>query len=675
MADRAARLATVRSQLEAGTFSESEQGAQALLDDAANDAERVEALYLLAVARRYNDNLDGALDSQRALLALQPQHARAHQEQGHTLLSRNRLPEAQRAYERAVNLNPALTASWQALLNLYALHDGELNDTVARHQRRAQAQLEYLLALPPELVTVLSHLHEQRLQQADRLCRAFLRKHPQHLEGMRLLARIGEQVGVLADAEFLLETALELDPAHHGVRFDYANVLLKMQKFDRALTHTERLTNTAPDDLAALALHANALAGVGRPEAAIEVYNRVIAASPGQHRLLVMRGHAEKTTGQLTAAVASYRAACSMRPSYGDAYWSLANTKSYSFSPAEQAAMRAQIDAPATSAEDRIHLLFALGKALEDSGDYAASFACYEQGNALKQASVTHKPEYLALRTANLIEHFDTDCFARHPDCGAPSTDPIFIVGLPRAGSTLIEQILASHSQVDGTMELPHIIALVQRLRRGARGNAESATPPYPALLDSLPADYFRRFGEQFIADTRVYRAGAPRFIDKNPNNFFHIGLIRLILPNARIIDARRHPMACCFSGFKQLFGQGQEFSYGLREIGNYYREYVELMAHWERVLPGHVLRVQHEDLVDDLEGQVRRLLDFCGLPFENACLEFHNTRRHVRTPSSEQVRQPIYRTALEAWRPFDPWLGPLKDALGPELREVYGID
>jgi hypothetical protein len=324
---------------------------------------------------------------------------------------------------------------------------------------------------------------------------------------------------------------------------------------------------------------------------------------------------------------------------------------------------------PRIGVDDRVHMCFALGKALEDKAAYEESFTYYERGNILKQEIVKHRRDFLEKRVVAQKSVCTADLFEAREKVGCPARDPIFIVGLPRAGSTLLEQILASHSMVDGTLELPNVIALTQRLRGPIGQTAESErNPRYPKILAELDHDYFRRFGEQFIEETRVYRQGAPTFIDKNPNNFFHIGLIKLMLPNAKVIDARRHPMACCFSGFKQLFGQGQEFSYGLQEIGDYYRRYVELMDHWEEVLPGFVLRVKHEEVVDDLETQVRRMLEFCELPFEKACLEFHRTERSVRTPSSEQVRQPIFKSSLEQWRNFESHLGPLLGALGPDL-------
>ena len=386
-----------------------------------------------------------------------------------------------------------------------------------------------------------------------------------------------------------------------------------------------------------------------------------------------MRGHAQKTVGQLKEAVDSYREAYEIKPDYGDAFWSLANTKAYRFSDPEIEQMREQEQDESVDHEDRIHLCFALGKAFEDQADYAQSFEYYERGNALKQQAVGHKPEFLNIRATAQKKVCSREFFQERLSVGFTDPAPIFIVGLPRAGSTLLEQILSSHSQVDGTMELPNIISLAQRLR--GTGPQEEGQPRYPMILSELDHEYFRRFGEQFIEETRVYRADAPFFIDKNPNNFFHVGLIKLILPNAKVIDARRHPMSCCFSGFKQLFGQGQEFSYGLREIGNYYREYVDLMRHWDDALPGFVHRVQHEELVDNLEGEVRRLLEFCGLEFEQACLEYYKTERSVRTPSSEQVRQPIFKTSLELWKHFEPWLDPLKEALGENVRRDFGIE
>lgn len=662
-------IKSARACIERGEFEAAEVELIKAISGGRLSEQLSDALYLLAVAQRYQRKLEHAGKTLRELLELHPENARAWQERGHVCLSENDLEKARTAYEQAVRRNPALLASWKALTNLYGT--AGLNEQLAMAER----EVTYLASLPDQLLGVLSLFNDGKLYKADQLCRNFLRQNKQHVEGMRMLAMIGEQLGVLMDAEFLLETALEIEPDYPRLRYDYANLLLRMQKFAKAQEQTEALVASEPENLRYLALLANALAGVGEHERAIETYDRVIESRDGQFVLHVMRGHAQKTVGRLGDAIASYRAAYEMQPQYGDAFWSLANTKTYGFTAAEIEHMRRAEADERIGVDDRIHMCFALGKALEDADEYENSFTYYEKGNLLKQGVVKHRRDFLEKRVEAQKSVCTRELFTARRNVGCPVADPIFIVGLPRAGSTLLEQILASHSMVDGTLELPNIIALSQRLRGPVGQTAESEkNPRYPQILAELDNDYFRRFGEQFIEDTRVYRQDAPLFIDKNPNNFFHLGLIRLILPNAKVIDARRHPMSCCFSGFKQLFGQGQEFSYGLQEIGDYYRRYVELMDHWDEVLPGFVLRVHHEDVVDDLEIQVRRMLKFCGLPFEASCLEFHRTERSVRTPSSEQVRQPIYRSGLDAWQHYERWLEPLKRALGPEVRSRYGI-
>ena len=672
-----AQVATARKLIENARFEEASRHLKQLLKGfdrkaearaSASDADDVahEALYTLAVAERYSGRLPEALATLEDLISLNPDFARAYQEMGHTRLSDNQLVPARTSYEEAVKRNPALLASWKALVNLY--------EVAGMTERRcvSRSQVEYLESLPRELQSVSTYLHDGRLQRADRLCRHFLQTRKTHIDGIRLLAEIRDKLEMFGEAEFLLTTALELDPESERCRNDLANLLLKMQKFELAHEQTARLHKQFPDNLAYLSMHANAKAGIGEHQQAIDLYNQVIDQSQGQHRLHVLRGHAEKAIGKIEAAITSYQHAYGITPDYGDAYWSLANTKTYRFTDKELRQMREQASGTGTALDDRIHLCFALGKALEDRHNYKESFQYYERGNALKQASVKHDPQNLAKRLGAQREVLTESFFKKRTHTGTPTSDPIFIVGLPRAGSTLLEQILASHSQIDGTLELPNMIALANRLDRG---KLQAEGVGYPRILETLDHDYYRRFGEQYIKDTQIHRQGASLFIDKNPNNFAHVGLIRLILPNAKVIDARRHPLSCCFSGFKQLFGQGHEFSYGLKEIGNYYREYVTLMAHWDNVLPGFVLRIEHEDVVDDLEEQVRRMLDFCDLEFEPACLDYHRTERSIRTPSSEQVRQPIYRDSLEAWKPYEQWLIPLKEALGPEVRGMYAIN
>jgi len=388
-----------------------------------------------------------------------------------------------------------------------------------------------------------------------------------------------------------------------------------------------------------------------------------LAETPNEPELHLSLANALKTLGRTQEAIESYRAAAAVKPHYGEAYWSLANLKTYRFTDAEIARMRAAEASANTQRVDRYHLCFALGKALEDRDEYAESFAFYERGNALKKTECRYRPEPLE-RTARLQASVCTrEFFAARQGAGCRDRSPIFILGLPRSGSTLIEQILSSHSQVEGTMELPVIPRLVQDLQGHERTDS---TPRYPGLLAELTAEDFTRLGERYLSDTKVYRKGKPFFIDKMPNNCRHLGLIHLILPNAKIIDARRDPLACCFSNYKQLFASGQQFTYSIDHIARYYRMYVELMAHWDCALPGRILRIEHEDVVDDLEANVRRILEFCELEFEQGCVEFYKTERTVHSASSEQVRRPLYREGVDHWRHYEPWLGPLKEALGP---------
>ncbi len=328
--------------------------------------------------------------------------------------------------------------------------------------------------------------------------------------------------------------------------------------------------------------------------------------------------------------------------------------------------MQEQLRRPDLSEEDRFHFHFSLGKAFEDAREYTKSFQHYEQGNAIRRAMIHYDADENSQQMHRSKELLTREFFATRENWGSPAPDPIFIVGLPRAGSTLLEQILSSHPLVEGTMELPDIIDMARSL---GGGRARGAASKYPEILAEMSADELRALGEQYIANTRIQRkSDAPFFIDKMPNNFAHIGLIQLILPRAKIIDARRHPMGCCFSGFKQHFARGQHFTYGLDDIGRYYRDYVELMAHVDVALPGRVHRVIYETMVDDTETEVRRLLDYCGLPFDQRCLRFYENERAVRTASSEQVRQPIYRDGVDHWQHYEPWLEPLKRALGPVL-------
>lgn len=622
--------------------------------------DHVDALYMRAVCERYAGDTDAAMTTLQTLKQTSPDFGRALQEEGHLHRALGHNKEALTAFQLACRANPALVASWQAQASLLQA----MGRTAEAGQAAAQASR--LLSLPRELQAVTNFIHEDKLLKAEKLCRAFLRANPKHVEGMRLLADIGVRFGVLDEAEFLLESALTFEPMNVQVRLDYIAVLRKRQKFDKALEEAKSLHDSAPENPVFLSHYAIESLQAGDYDTALEMFDRILEKLPTDATTLTSKGHALKTIGKQQEAVASYRAAFAAQPNHADAYYALANLKTYRFEDAEIAAMEQQISGGVLPLDGRIQLEFALGKAYEDRKNYDRSFPHYEEGNTLKRHQCRYKADQMQEELETQASVCTRELFEKQAGNGCPAPDPIFIVGLPRAGSTLLEQILASHSLVDGTMELPNILSLAHKLRAQKSVQAEDG---YPKNLWHLSADELRAFGEQYIEDTRIHRAGAPFFIDKMPNNFRHIGLIQLILPNARIIDARRDAMACCFSGFKQLFAEGQEFTYGLQEIGRYYRDYVALMDHWDSVLPGKVLRVQYEDVVADLETQVRRILDYCGLPFEDACLEFHKTDRSVRTASSEQVRQPINTKGLEPWRPYAAHLGPLRDALGPLAR------
>jgi len=636
-----------------------------LYDILRDEPENTDALYMSAVCRRYRGEFDAALAQLARLKALAPENGRAHQEEGHANRDMGRPDQALRAYAQASRFNPALVASWRGQLNILA-RSGRL-----REAAQAKAQLDHLEQLPRPLVIVIDLMSQGKLLKAEDLCRKFLRKVPHHVEAMRLLADIGIRFGVLADAEFLLESAHEFEPNNVRVHMDYIQALRKRQKFEKALEQARQLLETSPGNPQFQSIYAIECMQTGDYEGALGLFDRVLEKIPGDPVTLTSKGHALKTHGQYDEAVASYRAALTSQPRHGEAWYSLSNLKVYSFTDRELERMHEQVRSDDLSHADRVHLNFALGKAYEDREDFETSFRFYEHGNRSKKAA----SRYDADRMTGELRAQQRVCVAgmlsRGAEAGHSAGDPIFVVGLPRAGSTLLEQILSSHSRVDGTLELPNVLSLAQQLRRRGRSGPE---PDYPDILMELSDEELRQFGQQYIDDTRIHRKSAPFFVDKMPNNFRHIGLIHLILPNAKIIDARRNPMACGFSGYKQLFAEGQQFTYDLADLGQYYRDYVELMDHWDAVLPGKVLCVQYEEVVGDLETQVRRILDHCKLEFEPACLSFYRTDRAVRTPSSEQVRQPIFQSGLDYWRNYEPWLDPLKSALGVDVRRRFGI-
>lgn len=618
---------------------------QSLTHEEISGLEKRQLLYLNVVAHRLDKQLEAALSAGLELIEYDPNYARAYQELGYVNKAMGRSKIAAEAFYKAVQLNQALLSSWQELLKLYQQQNQQ--DAVSL----ATSQIRYLTSLPKPLLGARDLMYEGDIRAADKVCRQFLQSNKHHDEGLFLLAEIGIAMKHYSEAEFVLASCVELYPSHLGACNLYLSLLAKMGKFKQALLRADKLLESYPDNQQLIVAKATSLVGIGNVDAAITIYRQLLKIDCKQAPIHLLLAHALKAKGEFEHAITAYKNAYLERPDFGDAYWSLANTKTYRISDPEIEDMQRLIGTE-IKPEDKIHMLFALGKAFEDKRNFAQSFSYYQQGNQLKHATTGYQAEFIERQVEQQIQHFDKKLAAKYPVVGCDAVDPIFIVGLPRSGSTLLEQILASHSQVDGTMELHNILGLVSRLH--------SSSKQYPQLLQDLDNDYFRRFGEQYIQETQTYRGSAPLFIDKMPNNFVHIGLIKLILPNAKIIDARRHHMACGFSCYKQLFGDGQEFTYELDTFRKYYQSYLKLMQHWDSLLPGQILRVQHEDVVNDLEGQVRRLLEFCGLEYEPSCLHFYETERTIKTPSSEQVRQPIYRSGLEQWKNYEQHLTPL---------------
>lgn len=646
-------LKSCQQLMQKGQFREAIKQLEALI---AQNSSHSEPIYYLAVCQRKLEMFTPALASLERLLNVSPEYDRAFQERGYVYQSQSRPLESIPAFEKAVEINPALLGSWRALANEPSNPNREI----------AKRHVQWLSSLPRELVSVTSLIHNKKLYKAEQLCRHFLKQNPHHPEAMRLLAELGVKFQILDDAEFLLESCVEFEPDFHRARLDYVVVLHKRQKFDKALEQAQYLHNVDPKNIGFQICLGNAQQASGNYDLALQTYSSVLDKQPSNASIHLSCGHTLKTMGQTDNAIVAYQKSYAAKPDFGDAYWSLANLKTYRFSEHEITQMQENESNPATSQDDRAHLSFALGKAQEDIGDYESSFKFYNRGNALKDKLGSDNLDRIKDELDHQKLNFDAAFFESKKGRGCQAPDPIFIVGLPRAGSTLLEQILASHSMVDGTMELANVIGMAHRL--GGRVNQE--TPRYPSVLNELSPDQLKSMGEHYINDTQHHRTSAPFFIDKMPNNFRHIALIQLILPNAKIIDARREPMACCFSGFKQLFSEGQEFSYSLASIGEYYRRYVDIMSHWEQEIPGKILRVQHEDVIENLEEQVRRMLKHCGLSFEQNCVDFHKNKRAVRTPSSEQVRQPIYKSGMDQWKNFEPYLDPLKQALGSTLHD-----
>ena len=641
------------------------EGLSFLESNLSKDPNHKDSLYLAAVCSRYLKNYKDSKEYLNNLLIQAPDMGRAYQELGHLCKAIGENEEAASHYRQACELNPALVASWKSLFNYFNKRN---NKAAAEH---AHEQIKKLDSLPPILLYISQILNEGRLAIAEQKCREFLKKNPTNVYAMSLLSDIAKKFGYYDDAEILLENAVKFSPDDGEIRMKYALILRLKQKFTKTMEQVNILCEKFPDNLSYQAQKASEIMQNGYHSEAIDLFEKIIKENPYNFSAMTSKGHAEKTLGKTDKAIESYKSAYKIKNDHGEAYFSLSNLKTYKFSDKELDVMKNQLKRVDLTLKDKAYFHFALAQGCEAIGDYEEAFKNLDMGNKIKKEQSKYTIEKMNKELQAQIDVCDEKFFEKLGNGGHDANDPIFILGLPRAGSTLIEQILASHSMVDGTLELPNILSMAQSFRGddiyGNLGN-------YPKTMRSLTLEKRQELGKSFIDDTRIHRKNAPRFTDKMPNNFRHIGLIHLILPNAKIIDARRYPLDCCFSMFKQLFAQGQEFTYGLAEAGNYYNSYVKLMNHWNKVLPNKILRVNNEDIIDDLEGQVKRMLDFLELPFEESCIKFYETDRSVRTASSEQVRKPINKSGMDRWKPYAKNLKTLVDNLDEDLLKPEDI-
>lgn len=655
----AARLSTVERLL-ATDPKAADREVGRLLDDVPGHPM---ALLFRGIARRLTGDIDSAIAILGSLSESNPDAPFPYLQLGLAEREAGDAEGALASMRKAVSINPDFADAWLALAGLL-VDMGRAEDA-----DRAFASYIPLASRDPQLREAGQALAENRLTDADALLRRLLGRNPHDVVALCMLADVLEKNGQTAHAETILAQCLELAPGYGRPRHNFAVVYLRQNRPEEALEQSDRALVADPGNRDFRKLRAAILLRLMRFDESIEVCEELLDEDAAQPTVWTSLGHLLKTVGRHDDAIAAYRRAIALEPRYGEPYWSLANMKTASVSDDELARMRAQLEKPEVEQTDRLHFHFAIGRALEDRECYAQSFEHYTKGNGLRLEQHPWDPDTMSVFVEQCRAFFTPDFFAKLGDAGSGADDPIFVLGLPRSGSTLVEQILASHSAVEGTSELNDMPAIVASLgRREVNGHIFG----YPDVLGELDTEAFRELGEAYLASTRVHRiVGTPYFIDKKPNNFAHIGLIHAILPHARIIDIRRHPLACGLSLFKEHFARSQEFSYSLEYIGRYYRDYMDLMAHFEAVLPGRVCHIIYESLVANTETEVRRMLDYCGLHFEEACLAFHETRRAVSTASSEQVRKPIYTEGLEHWKHYALWLEELERELG-EFVETY---
>ena len=643
-----------------------EDGLRLIKNNLSSKPDHMDSLYLAAVCSRYLKRYTDAESYLKKLLSIAPDMGRAYQELAHLNRDKGNKVQSIGYYRQATEHNPALLASWNEL------HKFSLESNNRLSAKHALEKIEHLKSLPNILLHINQIFNEGNIKEAEKKCREFLTVNPTNTHAMSILSDIASRLGHLNDAEFLLESAVKLNPNDSEIRKKYLLILRKRQKFTKTMEQADILIEQFPDNLSFQAQKAIEVMQNGDHEESIRLLDKILKKAPLDPNTLTAKGHAEKTLGKTNDAIHSYQSAYNSKHDHGEAYFSLANLKTYKFDDEEIQQMKNQLKRVDISISDRTYFHFALAQACEAIEDFDEAFTQLDSGNHIRKQQTKYSIDRMNQEIQAQIDVCDKEFFDQMGSGGINTNEPIFILGLPRAGSTLIEQILASHSMIDGTLELPNILTMAQDLRGE---DIYGTLGKYPGSMKNLSSDERKEMGNRFITDTKMHRDNAPMFTDKMPNNFRHIALIHLIMPNAKIIDARRYPLDCCFSMFKQLFAQGQEFTYGLKEAGSYYSSYVKLMNHWDNVLPGKILTVNNEDVIDDLEGQVRRLLNFLEIPFEQNCISFHETDRSVRTASSEQVRQPINKKGQGRWKPYAEHLKPLMNSLDKNLLHQEDID
>ncbi|MFT5571614.1 MAG: tetratricopeptide (TPR) repeat protein [Cryomorphaceae bacterium] len=622
------------------------------------------ATLMTAKAHQGLGNIDQACEILSELTQSQGKWAAAFYQYGVVLTLVGRGDHAIDALQRAVELNPNHPEAWRHLGD-HLMATGDAPGGDAAYARHIQASVQH-----PSLQQAAAAMVDNDVPLAERLLKNHLKGAPTDVPAIRMLAEVAVRVGENEIAENLLLRCLELAPSFSSARYNYAVLLHRRNSSEDALVEIEQLLEIEPRSPSYRNLCAVILSRVGEYQRSSQIYHELLSEYPANSKVWLSYGHVLKTEGRQDDCIHAYRESIKRDPAFGEAYWSLANLKTFRFDTIDLVDMRRQVSNTDLQRDNRLHFHFALGKAAEDREEFAESYHHYEKGNQLHNEGLKYDADMNAARAHRLKKTFTREFFTQRVGSGSDIPDPIFIVGMPRSGSTLLEQILSSHSAVEGTTELPEIISMAKDLREQANAH-EDDDAAYDDALAELNNDQLRELGEQYIKQTRIHRkTDKPYFIDKMPNNFLHIGLIHLILPSAKIIDARRHPLGCCFSNFKQYYARGQSFSYSQTDMGRFYHDYVMLMAHYDQALPGIIHRVHYEDTVDQTEAEVKRLLEYCGLPFEQACLRFFENKRAVRTASSEQVRQPIYRGGMDQWRNYEPWLDPLKVVLGPVLED-----